>query len=231
MELSHLSTAVVPTPRSRRGPTSKRQARAVGWRIFHHAGLAFCCRSRLSSNVRQHKTRPVASPAGSAARSAESQAATARHSREQPAPFVHLHGRGQQNRESRYAPFMKQQVNFPSLQVSASREAAVALEAGFVSQFLGPAAVRSGTASFSLVCGGRQDCGGPAWSAWSGLLWFWFSKVSNAGGTLHTLPLPPAVLPNPSFKPSPNGGPPGPGCRYTVHFLHPGPGAPPSVPT
>ena len=92
---------------------------------------------------------------------------------------------------------MKQQVNFPSLQVSASREAAVALEAGFVSQFLGPAAVRSGAASFSLVRGGRQDCGGPAWSALSGLPWFWFSKVSNAGGTLHTLPLPPAVLPNP----------------------------------
>ena len=43
------------TPRSRRGPTSKRQARAVGWRIFHHAGLAFCCWSRLSSNVRHHK--------------------------------------------------------------------------------------------------------------------------------------------------------------------------------
>ena len=29
------------TRRSRRGPTSKRQARAVGWRIFHCAGLAF----------------------------------------------------------------------------------------------------------------------------------------------------------------------------------------------
>ena len=44
------------TRRSRRGPTSKPQARAVGWRIFHRAGLAFCCWSRLSSNVRQHKT-------------------------------------------------------------------------------------------------------------------------------------------------------------------------------
>ena len=29
----------------------------MGSRIFHHAGLAFCCRSRLSSNVRQHKIR------------------------------------------------------------------------------------------------------------------------------------------------------------------------------
>ena len=27
----------------------------MGWRIFHREGLAFCCRSRLSSNVRRHK--------------------------------------------------------------------------------------------------------------------------------------------------------------------------------
>ena len=60
------------TPRSRRGPTSKRQARAVGGRIFHCAGLAFCCRSRLSSNVRQHTGHAVAAPAVSAAQSAVS---------------------------------------------------------------------------------------------------------------------------------------------------------------
>ena len=48
------------TPRSRRGPTSKRQARAAGGRIFHRTGLAFCCRSRLSSNVRPHKETTVA---------------------------------------------------------------------------------------------------------------------------------------------------------------------------
>ena len=53
--------------RSRRGPTSKRQARAAGGRIFHHAGLAFCCRSRLGSNVRPHNPLPVA---GSAPRTA-----------------------------------------------------------------------------------------------------------------------------------------------------------------
>ena len=50
------------TPRSRRGPTSKRQARAVGWRNFHHAGLAFCCRSRLSSNVRPRMPTLTGSP-------------------------------------------------------------------------------------------------------------------------------------------------------------------------
>ena len=30
----------------------------MGWCIFHRAGLAFCCRSRLSSNVRHH-TKPA----------------------------------------------------------------------------------------------------------------------------------------------------------------------------
>ena len=39
-----------------------------------------------------------------------------------------------------------------------------------------------------------------------------------------------AAGPNPSLKPSPNGGPPGPGRMYAVHCLQPGPGVPPSVP-
>ena len=38
------------------------------------------------------------------------------------------------------------------------------------------------------------------------------------------------TTPNPSFKPSPNGGPPGPVWRYAVHFRQPGPGVPPLVP-
>ena len=42
------------TTRSRRGPTSKRQARAAAQAIIHRAGLAFCCRSHLSSNVSPH---------------------------------------------------------------------------------------------------------------------------------------------------------------------------------
>ncbi len=36
--------------------------------------------------------------------------------------------------------------------------------------------------------------------------------------------------PNPSLKPSPNGGPPGPGNKYGVHCLSPGPGVPPLGP-
>ena len=40
-----------------------------------------------------------------------------------------------------------------------------------------------------------------------------------------------AALPNPSLKRSPNGGPPGPGRWYGVHFHQPGPGVPPLVPS
>ncbi len=39
-----------------------------------------------------------------------------------------------------------------------------------------------------------------------------------------------AAQPNPSLKPSTNGGPPGPASRYGVHFLLAGPGVPPLVP-
>ena len=42
--------------------------------------------------------------------------------------------------------------------------------------------------------------------------------------------LPCALMPNPSFKPSPNGGPPGPVWRYAVLFRLPGPRVTPSVP-
>ena len=38
------------------------------------------------------------------------------------------------------------------------------------------------------------------------------------------------VVPNTSFKPSPNGVPRGPGWRYAVHFRHPGPRVTPLVP-
>ena len=46
----------------------------------------------------------------------------------------------------------------------------------------------------------------------------------------HRLCLVGTPLPNPSFKPSPNGVPRGPGRRYAVHFRHPGPRVTPSVP-
>ena len=125
---------------------------------------------------------------------------------------------------------MNLQVNFPSSQVSASRQTAVALGAGFFSQLLGPAAVHSAAASFSLVRGGRQIRGAPARSARSGLPPFLLHESQLAQWHTTRLTVTSTVLPNPSFKPSPNGGPPGPGCRYAIHVLHPGPGVPPSVP-
>ena len=84
---------------------------------------------------------------------------------------------------------MNLQVNFPSSQVSASRQAAVALEAGFVSQFLEPAAVHNAAASFNLVRSGRQIRGAPAWSARSGLPSYLFTKISYLSGTVHFIPL------------------------------------------
>ncbi len=39
-----------------------------------------------------------------------------------------------------------------------------------------------------------------------------------------------STTPNPSLKRSPNGTPPGPGHRYGVHFLWPGPGVMPQGP-
>lgn len=38
------------------------------------------------------------------------------------------------------------------------------------------------------------------------------------------------LRPNPSVEARSNGGPPGPGHRYGVHFLWPGPGVPPLTP-
>ena len=45
------------------------------------------------------------------------------------------------------------------------------------------------------------------------------------------LPVVNTAVPNPSFKPSPNGVPRGPGRRYAVHFRHPGPRVTPLVPS
>jgi len=51
--------------------------------------------------------------------------------------------------------------------------------------------------------------------------------LSNVTGTPYASP---RMTPNPSVKGSANGAPPGPGHRYGVHFLWPGPGVTPSPP-
>ena len=54
----------------------------------------------------------------------------------------------------------------------------------------------------------------------------WQSARGIPGGSAGSEP----VVPNPSFKPSPNGVPRGPGRRYAVHFRQPGPRVTPLVP-
>ena len=56
-------------------------------------------------------------------------------------------------------------------------------------------------------------------------------RVPFACAGISSFGLSPETQPNPSVKPSPNGGPPGPGHRYGVHFMWPGPGVPPLVPS
>jgi hypothetical protein len=73
-----------------------------------------------------------------------------------------------------------------------------------------------------VVCQGRQRgaggfCGGPRGVTVASQACCWL-VVKTA-------------QPNPSLKPSPNGGPPGPASRYGVHFLLAGPGVPPLVPS
>ena len=63
--------------------------------------------------------------------------------------------------------------------------------------------------------GAGSTCGGPP-----GTTWPWRAQHPRS----------PAVLPNPSLKRSANGRPPGPGRRYGVHCLQPGPGVLPSSP-
>ncbi|CAD5373574.1 hypothetical protein RA210_U360014 [Rubrivivax sp. A210] len=60
-----------------------------------------------------------------------------------------------------------------------------------------------------------------SWSPWQ------CHQVGSRQGVHHW---PSKAWPNTSLKLSPNGKTPGPGHRYAVHFLWPGPGVSPSVP-
>ena len=79
--------------------------------------------------------------------------------------------------------------------------------------------------SFSSVQGGGMvsTSAAPATARFGGL------KVATLWPVMNQLALG-RVRPNPSFKPSPNGVPRGPGWRYAVHFRQPGPRVTPLVP-
>ena len=55
-------------------------------------------------------------------------------------------------------------------------------------------------------------------------------SVACADNRVHSVCTSLRVLPNPSFKRSANGRPPGPVCWYAVHFQHTGPGSLPLSP-
>ena len=69
--------------------------------------------------------------------------------------------------------------------------------------------------------GQPQRGAGDAWGGRAGVARLW--QVGQRAS-------PKTALPNPSLKRSANGRPPGPGLRYAVHFLSPGPGGLPSSP-
>ena len=100
----------------------------MGGRIFHRTGLAFCCRSRLSSNVRHHKTKIVATRAARAAQSAESQAANAQLHRER-ATVLGPSARSRQITSEALIRLTKNQMKYEANRVSASREVPVAWQA------------------------------------------------------------------------------------------------------
>ena len=122
----------------------------------------------------------MAPAAGSAARSAEGQAAT-----------------------NRLALLALQHSAAKARPRSASRAAAVAMTTGSVSGFFGPTAVGSAKASLGLLRGGRQTTSGQVWSARSGCSRTG-SSSQHSSGTLRIFVSPPELMPNPSFKPSPN---------------------------
>ena len=128
------------------------------------------------------------------------------------------------------ASALNHMVAFSSCQVSASRQSAEATEALLHGRPFGSVALRWWAATCCILWGVSQQSSSPAWVAWSGSPSSSVTKGRSLGGTLRAFLMQPPVKPNPSLKPSPNGGPPGPAHRYAVHFLCAGPGVPPLVP-
>ena len=176
----------------------------MGSRIFHRAGLASCCRSRLSSNVRHHKVRCVPS--------------AAQNSRMHSRPHS-SHPSGAATDE---VPRLRRNmlaVRFRSKNCSkklrASRAAIVVPEAVVVVQFIKPAAGAAQEGHFQSDSCTTARLGNRGEKA-----------VANPTSVASSY----AVMPNTSLEARPNGRPPGPVWRYAVHFRQPGPRVPPSVP-
>ena len=185
----------------------------MGWRIFHLAGLAFRCRSRLNSNVRHHKIRRAPS--------------AAQNSRMHPRLYSShpsLAATGEVPRR-RNMLAVRYRSKYCSKKLRASREAIWVPEAVVVVQFTKPAAGAGMQATFHVgTDGGRvtfKASRAPAPLGSRGE-----KTVVNPTSVASSY----AVMPNTSLEARPNGRPPGPAARYGVHFLSSGPGVLPLVP-
>ena len=186
----------------------------MGWRIFHRTGLAFCCRSRLSSNVRHHKMRCVPSAAQN----------SRMHSR--PASsHPSLSATGEVSRLRRNILVSRYRSKNCPEKLRASRVAIVVPETVVVVQFTKPAAGAGLQATLHVGMGGGRVTFKASHAP---------ARLGNRGEKTVANPTSVAssyaVMPNPSLEARPNGRPPGPVWRYAVHFRQPGPGVPPSVP-
>ena len=166
----------------------------MGWRIFHRAGLAFCCRSRLSSNVRHHKMRRVPS--------------AAQNSRMRSRPHSshpNLAATGEVSRPRHNLLVSRYRSKNCSKKLRASRAAIVVPETVVVVQFTKPAASAAQEASHHhRAGGGRVTFRAAQAPAPPG------SRRENAIANPSSVALSYAVLPNPSLEARPNIKTPGP---------------------
>ena len=165
----------------------------MGWRIFHHAGLAFCCWPRLSSNVRHHKMRCVSSAA----------LKSRMHSRPHSSP-PSLAATGEVSRLRRNRLVARCRSKNCSKKLRASRAAIVVPETVVVVQFTKPAASAGGFAPSSRAGGGRVTFRAAQAPAPPG------SHSENTIASPSSVALSYAVLPNPSLEARPNIKTPGP---------------------
>ena len=204
------------TPRSSGAPTACRQPWSVVRSIFHSPGLAAYCRRPLSSNVRHRQNRP---PVCSRLRSS-------------PRPPFEDHSHPDRHFDS------------------CASESVLVLQA--ISAVLGPSAASNYAAQSGVLGRQCQRINSFDTNARNPCLQLGPPRLETPlqedklfprqVGFLHVvvgylpvatpaaLPVVNTAVPNPSFKPSPNGVPRGPGWRYAVHFRHPGPRVTPSVP-
>jgi len=191
------------TLRSRRGPTAKHRARLPALSIIRPAGPALRRRPRLTSNVRPTEN---TSSARRRARTNTTKCAPLSCSSTTPGPSSELESAkriGQLKRRPAYRGGNRQS----SIDERTRQKERVS---------------RRRRVQSAEPEAGKEDS--PALLEQARVL----SRSSSPKTNRLVAHLRPR--PNTSVEARPNGGPPGPGWRYAVHFRHPGPGVPPLAP-